>query len=240
MENKKHIPEMTIEALARNFFKEASTYGFEQKDYLRYINVLLDFSMRHKNGKPDEKIKAKNAAKEKLNDSKPTRLPLEGDRVKIRTFEPSKDKRLLEKWLTDEFGRYFLLSRTSARNLNIDELIHSDLNIIGVITSPDEIPIGVMAYLDFDSTQHKAELRKLIGEPKMRGKGFGKEATRLWIQYGIRGLNLIKIYLNTLNTNIRNIKLNEELGFKVEGILRNEAFIDGKYRDVLRMGLWNG
>ncbi len=124
--------------------------------------------------------------------------------------------------------------------MNTEKLIEDDLNIIGVITLLDQTPIGIMAYLDFDSIQHKAELRKLIGEPGMRGRGFGKEATKLWIQYGTQGLELKKIYLNTLNTNIRNIKLNEELGFKVEGILRNETLIDGKYHDVLRMGLWNG
>ena len=68
--------------------------------------------------------------------------------------------------------------------------------------------------------------------------GLAKEATRLWIQYGLSALKLKKIYVNTLNTNIRNIRLNEELGFKVEGLLCNEVFVDGQYKDVLRMGLW--
>ena len=35
-----------------------------------------------------------------------------------------------------------------------------------------------------------------------------------------------------------NIRLNEDLGFRVEGVLRNEVLIDGTYHDVLRMGLW--
>ena len=39
----------------------------------------------------------------------------------------------------------------------------------------------------------------------MRGKGFAKEATKLWIQYGITKLDLKKIYLDRLDTNIRNI-----------------------------------
>jgi len=94
-----------------------------------------------------------------------------------------------------------------------------------------------MAFLNYDRKYKKAELRKLIGVPKLRGKGLGKEATKYWIQYGFTELGLNKIYLNTVDTNIRNIKLNEELGFKVEGILRNEILIDGNYHDVLRMGL---
>ena len=239
MEIKQHIPETTIETLARNFFKEATTYGFKQDDYLRYINTLLDFSMSH-TGKVNGNGEVKDTSQKESTNLESASLPLKGERVLIRAFDGSKDAALLADWLADEFGRYFLLSRTSSRELNIEQLTQSDHNIIGVITSPDEIPIGVMAYLDFDAGLRKAELRKLIGEPNMRAQGLGKEATRLWIQYGIRGLELQKIYLNTLNTNIRNIKLNEELGFKVEGILRNEAFIDGQYHDVLRMGLWNG
>ena len=94
-----------------------------------------------------------------------------------------------------------------------------------------------MAFLDHDFEQKKAELRKLIGNPAFRSKGYGKEATKLWIQYGISNLGLRKIYLNTLQTNVRNIRLNQELGFKVEGILRNECSIDGKLYDLLRMGL---
>jgi len=68
--------------------------------------------------------------------------------------------------------------------------------------------------------------------------GLAKEATKLWIEYRILALGLKKIYLNTLFTNVRNIRLNEDLGFQVEGILRNEIFFEGKHYDVLRMGLW--
>ena len=61
----------------------------------------------------------------------------------------------------------------------------------------------------------------------------------LWVGYGLGALGLKKIYLNTLSTHIGNIKINEEIGFQVEGILRNEVLVDGTYRDVLRMGLWH-
>ena len=43
--------------------------------------------------------------------------------------------------------------------------------------------------------------------------------------------------LSTLETDLRNVQLNEQLGFKVEGILRNECWFDGAYHDILRMAL---
>ena len=232
------IPVATLEMLARSFLKEASSYGFKQVDYVRFVNFMLDYAMSQKDEDEGQMKTDKQPYMIESSDSETLRLPLNGERVTIRAVNPLEDRSLLKKWLEDEFGRYFLLSRTTARKLKMGQLLEVDSNIVGVITLHDETPIGAVAYLDYNANQRKAELRKLIGESTMRGKGFAKEATALWIRYGYSKLGLKKIYLNTFNTNIRNIKLNEELGFRVEGILRNEVFIDGEYKDVLRMGLW--
>jgi RimJ/RimL family protein N-acetyltransferase len=165
------------------------------------------------------------------------RMPLDGDEIRIVEFEAAQHKDLLEKWIADKNGRYFLLSRITAKTLSTGDIINDEQNILGIITLADGTPIGMLAFLDLDRWQHKAELRKLIGEVQHRQKGFAKKATQLWIRYGISGLGLKKIYVNTLDTNLRNIRLNEELGFRVEGILRKECYFDGEYHDILRMAL---
>jgi RimJ/RimL family protein N-acetyltransferase len=237
----KGIPETTLEILARNFFKESSAYGFKQVDYIRFVNYILDRAMGHRDEVVRQKEETSDREDKKRKTAKadqPISLPIEGGRIKIRAFDRKRDRALFEKWMSDEYGRYFLLSLLTAKKMKPEEFINSEYHIVGVIELLDKTPIGLMAYLNYDVIQFKAELRKLIGEPDQRGKGYGKEATRLWIRYGIDTLDLKKIYLNTLDTNIRNIKLNEELGFRVEGILRNEVFVDNEYHDVLRMGLW--
>ena len=122
--------------------------------------------------------------------------------------------------------------------LTLERVADDPSSLVGIITLPDGLPIGATAYLNIDIDQRMAELRKLVGEPSMRGRGYAKAASRLWIGYGFRGLRLHKIYLNTLNTNVRNVQLNEELGFRVEGILADEVLLDGRYYDVLRMAIW--
>ena len=52
-----------------------------------------------------------------------------------------------------------------------------------------------------------------------------------------RQLGLEKIYVSTLQTHIRNIQLNETIGFQVEGVLHNEVRIRDHRHDVLRMGM---
>jgi len=236
------MPDQTLETLVRSFYKESSMYGFTQIDYVRFVNMLLDLSMEASasESKIQDKEPNEGLNYDDLSGDKFTELPIEGERVRIRKLDPVTDLAMMKEWLSDKSGRLFLLSRITAQTIDIERIINDDWNVFGIITTHDNVPIGCVAYLGFNSDQKKAELRKLIGEPSMRGKGYAKEATQLWIRYGLTALNLKKIHLSTLHTDMRNIRLNEDLGFKVEGILRNEICVDGVYRDVLRMGLCRG
>jgi RimJ/RimL family protein N-acetyltransferase len=229
------IPHATIDALARSIYKEASTYGFRQVDIIRLINELMDLCAEadgQTDNVPDENRSAASSDSKKHDE-----LPLVGDRIVVRAFDSDEDVKYLEKWLPDKYGRYFVLSCATAQSITIDALINGPGNHLGIITLPDGKPIGAMAYLDYSKRQKRAELRKLIGDLDSRGQGYAEEATRLWIQYGVNALGLEKIYVSTLQTQIANIRLNESIGFRVEGLLRNEVQIDGMRHDVLRMGL---
>jgi RimJ/RimL family protein N-acetyltransferase len=236
---KRKIPSETIDTLAPSVFKEASGYGFGQLDIVRLINVLMALCT-------DVGLSAKTPEEEEVRPDlgaftgSPIELPLVGERITIRSFDNVRDKRLLEQWLPDKYGRYFLLSCATAQSITIDALTGSDDNHLGIITLLDGTPIGAMAFLDHSQKQKRAELRKLIGDTASRGRGLAEEATKLWIKYGVRKLDLEKIYVSTLQTQISNIKLNESMGFRVEGLLRNEVTIDGSRHDVLRMGLCIG
>ncbi len=227
------IPALTIETLARTFYKDSARYGFQQLDYVRFVNLLLDIAL--KNSAKTEILRKETKAP-KSNGSNGKDLPMKGEKVEIRSFELS-DLPLFDRWLSDIHGRHFLLSRATSRESDIKELVESPCNIVGIVTLPDQTPIGAITYLNYDSVQRKAELRKLIGDKNWRGKGLAKEATRLWLEYGLGQLRLRKVFLDTLDTNLHNIKLNEDLGFQIEGILRNEVYFDGQMHDVLRMGL---
>jgi len=231
---KSKIPDTTIEALTRNFFKESLDYGFQYEDYLKYVNTLLDYAI---NNKDNSISKTSNDANIEMEYKKQLVLPLSTENLFIREFDKNTDSDIIENWMKDDFGRYFLLSNTNSKHGRVDTLINSDHNHIGIITLKDNTPIGVVAFLNCDETHRKAELRKLIGAPEYRARGYGKEATRHWIRYGFNNLKIKKIYLNTIDTNIHNIKINEKMGFKVEGILRDEVILDGTSHDVLRMGL---
>lgn len=234
MDNK--IPAETIDTLARSIFREASNYGFDRVDMIRLINELMDLCTAVEGSVQKLPDAVRPAAFD--GGTQDIQLPLVGERVIIREMQGENDRQILEQWLPDKYGRYFLVSCATAQSTTVDAILANPDNHLGMITLRDGTPIGVMAYFDHSKSQKRAELRKLIGDLNSRGMGFAEEATRLWIRYGIGVLGLDKIYVSTLQTQISNIRLNESIGFRVEGLLRNEVLIDGVRHDVLRMGLW--
>jgi len=222
---------LSIETITKGIIEETSKWDFKTGDFITLANALLEYSLN----KPDIKTYQQNS--KTIIDRVKLEFPLSSENIQVRKFNRDTDFDIVKSWLDDKIGRWFLLSRSYTRDTTLVELIEDDRNIIGIITSSDSSPIGLMGYLDYDQSNHKAEMRKLIAEPKHRKKGYAKEATQLWIQYGINNLGLKKIFLNTIENNIRNVTLNKELGFQVEGILRKECFVDNKYYDLLRMGL---
>jgi RimJ/RimL family protein N-acetyltransferase len=228
------IPEETISVFSRTISKEARRYGFSQIDFVRLINALMDSTSDASPESPP--ADGRQIPPLRYLDLNVDELPLTSRRISIRRADRG-DVDLLEKWMQDDYGRHFLLSCATAQRMEVAALLGNPANEIGIVTLPDATPIGGVAFLDVDQNQRRAELRKLIGVSEARGKGFAEEATALWLKYGIERLGLEKFYVSTLQTHLRNIRLNESIGFRVEGVLEDEIRIGRNRHDVLRMGL---
>lgn len=91
--------------------------------------------------------------------------------------------------------------------------------------------IGTVNFINIKGGQ--AEAGKMLGNKNYWGGGYAKEAFRLWLNHGFDNLRFKKISVRTLINNIPNIKLNENLGFKIkEKIIINQS---GKVYPVLIM-----
>lgn len=82
-----------------------------------------------------------------------------------------------------------------------------------------------------------AEVGIFIGDKDKWGKGYGTDAMRILIRFIFEQMNINKIKLNVFSFNQRAIKSYEKCGFKMEGVLRQEVFKDGKYYDDIVMGI---
>lgn len=97
--------------------------------------------------------------------------------------------------------------------------------------------IGNCSLSGIERENRTATLGIFIGEEDCRGRGFGAEALRLLCRFGFDELDLRKIRLDVQAENAAAIKTYERLGFKREGLLREEVYRKGRTLDVVRMGL---
>ena len=113
----------------------------------------------------------------------------------------------------------------------------SDLVIFVIEERSTATAIGTCQLLNVNWRHRNAELQIRIGDTACRGRGLGAEAVRLLCDFGFADLNLHRIYLHVFATNNRAIGAYEKAGFVREGLLRQAAYIDGQWVDVVLMGL---
>lgn len=76
-----------------------------------------------------------------------------------------------------------------------------------------------------------------VGEDTQRGSGVGRTATYKICQFGFESLSLNKIWLTVHAKNFRAINTYSQVGFRLEGILRDEFILDNQRLDAFYMGL---
>lgn len=117
-----------------------------------------------------------------------------------------------------------------------DEHIH-DLRERRFVIELDGSNVGLVELVEIDHIHRRAEFQIIVA-PEHQGKGIASRATTLAMEYGFSVLNLYKIYLIVDKENHRALHIYEKLGFEVEGELKHEFFINGQYRDVTRMRMF--
>jgi RimJ/RimL family protein N-acetyltransferase len=77
----------------------------------------------------------------------------------------------------------------------------------------------------------------IIGAKTNMGKGYGTAAIGALLDKAFGELGLHKIWLMIFATNARSHGIYQRIGFVDEGLLREEYFHKGDWRDMIRMGL---
>ena len=88
-----------------------------------------------------------------------------------------------------------------------------------------------------DTTAQVYELGITIGDNDYWGKGYGRNAVRLLLDYAFRLRNAHKVWLRVNSVNERGIRAYHACGFIEEGRLRQQVWGDGRYIDLVYMGV---
>ena len=169
---------------------------------------------------------------------------LEGERVRLRAVEKS-DLPAFVGWLNDAEVRCNL-KLLAPLSMGQEESWYADVLSQPVIAQPlgieiqdgdQRILIGNISFMNINQTDRNAEVGIFIGEKHYWNQGYGTEAMRLMLQHGFETLNFERIYLRVYETNPRGLRSYEKTGFTEEGRLRNHHYLEGRYIDVIIMGI---
>jgi len=160
-------------------------------------------------------------------------------KVSIRRFE-KRDITNKVSWINDPLNNAFLhydlpleVEKTEAWfERNKDATSRYD-----AVIEADGIPVGLIGLLSIDYKNQKAEYYVLLGERAYLGKGIAGRATVQLLKYAFEDMLLNRVYLYTETENASAVKLYERIGFKREGIIKDDLFNKGRYIDRYIYGI---
>jgi RimJ/RimL family protein N-acetyltransferase len=109
--------------------------------------------------------------------------------------------------------------------------------ILAIEDKSDGALVGFVYLNGIDWVARNGEFGILIGERSRQRKGLAKDALAVLAGYAFTTLNMNKIYLRVVASNKRALRLYRAFGFVEEGVQREQAFVGGRYHDVVLMGL---
>lgn len=160
--------------------------------------------------------------------------------IKLRPFEKT-DIEACKEWINDpEIAKGILrvLPVSMHEHIKWYESIIGDKSRVtfAIETIKDRKYIGNTGLMNVDWRNRKGMLWIYI-DKRVWNKGYGKEAVSLLLEFAFKSLNLNKVYLDVAAYNEKAIKMYKAVGFREEGFLKEDVFIDGQYTDVSRMSI---
>lgn len=166
--------------------------------------------------------------------SRPERVQLRGARIEdaeaiLAALDPSHTKNLqfFHDPISLERERAFLRSKIESPT--------DHLSVVQTVVG-DRI-VGTVGLHELDKHNRNARIGRLIFREEDRAQGYGAEAEAQLLFRAFLYFELHKVYARLLWDNTDGQAHYLKLGFKVEGRMREEYFLDGKFHDMTLMSI---
>ncbi|MBY6770122.1 GNAT family N-acetyltransferase, partial [Clostridium botulinum] len=164
---------------------------------------------------------------------------LKGEKVYLRLMQVSDIKRLYDLANDYEVKKYNDKMLEMGKKIQINEGTNN-INIYKrkalSIINKKNVLVGFMTYKQSDYCKNVYSIGITIGK-KYWSRGYGQDSIKTLIKYLFDDLNAKRIQLEVVSENIRAIKCYKKCGFIEEKIRKARYYMDGKYTDIIIMGI---
>ena len=170
------------------------------------------------------------------------RPALIGRKISLR-FLDGKDAATFVPWVNDPEVIRMLAIGTQTLDVRAEEVFIEKTNasahnaLFGIVLKATHQLIGSTGLDHIDFRNRRANFGIMIGEKSEWGKGYGTEATALMVQYAFVVLDLNRVQLFVYGYNPYAIRAYEKVGFRHEGVLRQDHFYAGRQWDTIVMAI---
>ncbi|GMQ58838.1 GNAT family protein [Vallitalea sediminicola] len=167
----------------------------------------------------------------------------EGKKIRLREYRKS-DVETAQKYINDKElkknlnpGIPFPFTLQDEEKWFESNTALKDTYNFAIETLEDNIYIGGCGINQVDWKNSNVEIGIFIGNKEYWNKGYGTDAMNVLIRFIFNEMNINKIKLDVYSFNDRAMRCYEKCGFKKEGVLRQELYREGRYHDIIAMGL---
>ncbi|GGA33521.1 GNAT family N-acetyltransferase [Paenibacillus physcomitrellae] len=168
-----------------------------------------------------------------------------GDSIILREYQSS-DLPYIRNWvndpeIVDNLSDIFLYPHTEQATEQFLNAMLDNNNVHqrGFVIAHKETEeyIGQIDLFKLDWKNRSAGLGIVLGNREHLGKGYGSQAIKLLQEFAFNRMNLHRLQLEVFDFNQRAYHCYLKCGFKEEGRLREKHFIQGRYADMIVMGI---
>jgi [ribosomal protein S5]-alanine N-acetyltransferase len=168
-----------------------------------------------------------------------------GKHIYLRTFM-REDLRYLDEWCEDAHldrmvGSEFLqLYRAYEKDASFYDAVLNDPTQIVLMIMPNKgprTPVGLVRLMNIHQAEGYAGIETIVTDPQAIRRGYGVMASRLMAFYGVDTIALRRLEAKAYQYNPLSINTLKRNGFTQEGVLRQAAYRDGQYWDIMVFGI---
>ncbi|HEV3394365.1 MAG TPA: GNAT family protein [Chthoniobacterales bacterium] len=226
-----------LKLVSKGFYNELINYGVRKAEIVRVASHLLD-NLLAQEKKPAKDVAYYNEifTLASIKDEWADRKQLAIQHVTLRPLHTRVVNKLV-RWLKDPAVHESFVPAFPENESELQEYFAHPTREYFSIDYNDQA-VGIVGAENIDTAAGKLEMKKLVGESGLQGKGIGKRATFGFLYYAFMIRNLNKVYIHSRDINMRNINLNSRFGFELEGVFLDDITVGDKRQDIVRMALF--
>ncbi|WP_028117358.1 spermidine N1-acetyltransferase [Ferrimonas senticii] len=153
--------------------------------------------------------------------------PMERDDLRF-VHQLNNNRQVMAYWFEEPYEAYVELQQL------YDKHIHDQSERRFIAENNLGESIGLVELVEITHIHRRAEFQIII-DPAHQGKGYARPVMAKAVDYAFKMLNIHKLYLLVDVDNYKAVQLYRDYGFIEEGVLVQEYFSNGSYRDAIRM-----